>query len=182
MVEFITGEVVERGENFVVLKCGNFGIKVLTPSSKELSGQITLFTQLILPAEGSPTLYGFRTKEEREIFRLLQKVPKVGTKVALSILSNFNPEELKNIVLSGDYEKLTKVPGLGRKLSQRIVLELKGKLKEEGEIPEELYQVLKALGYKRSEVKSALKGINLEGLSLEEAVKEAVKRLSGSKA
>ena len=58
MVEFITGEVVERGENFVVLKCGNFGIKVLTPSSKELSGQITLFTQLILPAEGSPTLYG----------------------------------------------------------------------------------------------------------------------------
>jgi len=74
-----------------------------------------------------------------------------------------------------------KVPGLGKKLSQRIVLELKGKLKEGEEVPQELLDVLKALGYKVGEVKKALKGINLEGLTLEDSVKEALKRLSGSR-
>ncbi len=181
MVEFIAGEVVERGEEFVVIRCSQLGFKVLTPRPKELEGEVLLFTQLVLPSEGSPILYGFRTKEEREIFKLLQKVPKVGTKVALSILSKFSPQELKEIISCGDYQRLTSVQGLGKKLSQRIVLELKGKLEEEREVPKELYQVLKALGYKKSEVKEALKGINLDGLSLEEAVKEAVKRLSGSK-
>ncbi|WP_456342653.1 Holliday junction branch migration protein RuvA [Thermovibrio sp.] len=181
MVEFITGKVVERGEEFVVLRSSGFGFKVFTPHPEELSGEVLLFTELLLPPEGTPLLYGFKTKEERELFKLLQKVPKVGAKVALSMLSKFNPEELKEIILSGDYERLTSVPGLGKKLSQRIVLELRGKLKEEKGIPEELYRVLKALGYKKGEVKEALKGINLEGLSLEEAVKEAVKRLSGAK-
>jgi len=180
MVEFVTGEVVEIGPDFVVLRCGNFGLKVLTPVREEMKGEITLYTELLLPPEGAPVLYGFKTKEERELFRLLQKVPKVGRKVALSILSKFSPEELKEVIASEDHERLTSVPGLGGKLSKRIILELKGKL-EEREVPAELLKVLKALGYTRSEVKEALKGINLEGLTLEEAVRAAVKRLSGSR-
>ena len=182
MIDFVEGEVVEAGEGYAVLKAGSFGIRVLTPAKLEEGERALLFTELLIPQEGVPTLYGFRSREERELFRKLTKVPKVGAKVALSILSVFPPEELTEAILSGDFEKLTRVPGLGKKLSQRIVLELKGKLKAEGqELPQELLEVLKALGYSKKEVRSSLKGINLEGLTLEEAVKEALKRLSGSK-
>jgi len=180
MIDFIEGEVVESGEDYAVLRVGGFGLKVLTPSPPE-GGRALLYTELLIPQEGAPTLYGFKTREERELFKGLIKVPKVGAKVALSILSTFPPDELKEVITSGDYERLMKVPGLGKKLSQRIVLELKGKLKEGEEVPQELLDVLKALGYKVGEVKKALKGINLEGLTLEDSVKEALKRLSGSR-
>jgi len=181
LIDFVEGEVVEAGEGYAVLRVGNFGLKVLTPARLEVGERALLFTELSIPQEGTPLLYGFRSTEERELFKRLTKVPKVGAKVALSILSVFPPEELKEAILSGDFEKLTKVPGLGKKLSQRIVLELKGKLKEERELPEELLEVLKALGYSKKEVRNSLKEINLEGLTLEEALKEALKRLSGSR-
>jgi len=182
LIDFIEGEVVEAGEGYAVLKVGSFGIRVLTPGKLKEGERALLFTELSIPQEGTPSLYGFRSREERELFKKLTKVPKVGAKAALSILSAFPPEELKEVVISGDYERLTSVPGLGKKLSQRIVLELKGKLKAEGqELPQELLEVLKALGYSRREVQSSLKGINLEGLTLEEAVKETLKRLSGRK-
>lgn len=180
MIDFIEGEVVEVGKGYGVLKVGSFGLRVLTSSPLCKGQRALLFTELIFPQEGVPLLYGFLTKEERELFRELVKVPKVGAKVALSILSAFSPEEVKEAVFSGDFEKLTRVPGLGKKLSQRIVLELRGRLKEKElrEIPTDLLEVLKSLGYSRREIGDALKGVNLQGLSLEEAVKEALKRLA----
>ncbi len=180
MVEYVKGELREKGENYAVIEVGGFGIKVLVPKIGAEEGQeVKLFTFLILPPEGTPTLYGFESKEEREFFKKLQKVQKVGSKVALSILAHLSVSELKEVILSGDYERLSQVPGLGKKLSRRIVVELKGEV-EEKKVPEELYRALKSLGFKREEITQAVKGINLEGLSLEEALKEALKRLSGS--
>ncbi|WP_457677874.1 Holliday junction branch migration protein RuvA [Thermovibrio sp.] len=180
MVEFITGEVVEKGEGFVVVRAGNFGFKVLVPDAEGIEGKVKLYTYLTIPQEGTPSLYGFKTKEERELFKTLTKVPKVGSKLALSILGSFEYRELLKVIKEGNYKELTKVPGLGEKLSKRVVLELQGKLKEDG-VPRELEEALKRLGYKREEIKEALKGINLSGLKLEEALKLALKRLSGSK-
>ena len=111
------------------------------------------------------------------------KVPKVGSKVALSILSHMEPEEFKRAVADGDAESLSQIPGLGKKLSERIIGELRPKIEEESlkRIPVELYEVLTSLGYKKAEINRALKGINLDGLNINEAVKVALKRLSGSR-
>jgi Holliday junction DNA helicase RuvA len=181
VVEFVEGELLTKGEEFVVLKCGPFGVRVLVPrrTAGKLEGKVKLYTELHLLQEGEPILYGFESPQERELFRKLVKIPKVGAKVALSILSEFEPQEFKRIVESGDYRELSRVKGLGKKLSQRVVLEMKGKLEEESELPGELLLALRELGYTKSEVKEALKGINLTGLPLEEALKEALKHLSG---
>ena len=187
MFDYLKGKVFRKYGNALSLLCGFIGFKVFVPlsllSEVDEGEEVELFTELIFPPEGTPALYGFRSEEEREIFRELVKVPKVGSKVALSILSYLEPEEFKRAVLEGDTETLSQVPGLGKKLSERIVSELRPKIEEEKvkQIPPELYEVLTSLGYKRSEINRALKGINLDGLSINEAVKLALKRLSGSR-
>ena len=179
MIDYVKGELREKGEGYAVIEVGGFGLKVLVPKVEaEIGSKVKLYTFLVFPPEGTPTLYGFKSKEERELFKRLQKVQKVGSKVALSILAHLGVEGLREAVLSGDYERLSQVPGLGKKLSKRIVVELKGELEEKVKVPEELYQALKSLGFKRDEINGALKGLNLEGLSLEEALKESLKRLS----
>ena len=187
MVDFLKGKVFKKYGNALSLLCGFIGFKVFVPVSflNEVNEgeEVELFTELILPPEGTPALYGFRSEEERKLFRELVKVPKVGSKVALSILSHMEPGEFKRAVSEGDVESLSRVPGLGKKLSERIVSELRPKLEEEKikQVPAELYEVLTSLGYKKSEINRALKGINLDGLSINEAVKLVLKRLSGSR-
>lgn len=186
MIDYLKGRVFKKYENRISLLCGPIGLKVLVPvyllQEIEEGEEICLFTEFVLPPEGTPTLYGFKEEEERELFRELVKIPKVGSKVALSVLSHMRPEEFKRAVAEKDVETLSGIPGLGRKLSERIISELHGKLEEEvlKKVPEELYEVLSSLGYRKTEVNRALKGINLEGLNLEEAVKLALKRLSRS--
>ena len=187
MFDYLKGKVFKKYGNALSLLCGCVGFKVFVPvsllSEVNEGDELELFTELVVPPEGTPTLYGFRSEEERKLFRELVKVPKVGSKVALSVLSHLEPEELKRTVFEGDVESLSRVPGLGKKLSERIVAELRPKFEEEKvrEIPAELYEILTSLGYKKSEINSALKGINLEGLTVNEAVKLALKLLSGRK-
>ncbi|RUM88782.1 MAG: hypothetical protein DSZ25_01680 [Thermovibrio sp.] len=182
MFDYLKGEVFRKYSASISLLCGSIGFKVFVPLSllRELSeGEVVeLFVEPVFPPEGAPVLYGFKSEEERELFRELLKIPKVGSKVALSILSHLTPERLMDIVESGNVEELSSVPGLGRKLSLRIIGELSGRLEKKSSIPQEVVEVLLSLGYKRSEIDS-LKGINLTDMSIEEAVKEAVKRLSG---
>ncbi len=187
MIDYLKGIVFKKYGNSLSLLCGPIGFRVLVPVSLlnrvEEGEELSLFTELIIPPEGTPVLYGFLSEEERRLFRELIKVPKVGSKVALSILSHLEPDELKRVIVDGDVELLSQVPGLGKKLSERIVAELRPKLEEEKikQIPAELYEVLTSLGYKKREINRALKGINLEGLTVNEAVKLALKRLSGSR-
>ena len=183
MVDRVKGVVVDKYPDSLSLSVGPVALRVFVPTSLlgslSVGDSVELFTELLLPQEGPMALYGFSTKEERELFRKLTKVPKVGSKLALSILSHFSPEELKAAVESGDVEALSAVPGLGKKLSQRLILELKGKLKEPSQVPSELLELLLSLGYKKREVEKALKGLSFQGLSPEEALKLALKRLSG---
>ena len=141
-------------------------------------------------------LYGFSSEEELNCFKLLISVSGVGPKAALSILSSSTPDRLALAIITGDEKALTVAPGIGKKIAQRIILELKDKLSKEqaasagGEayggtgvtlIPEnklsEASAALAVLGYSGSEIGLALKGIDLESLTLEQIIKQALKKM-----
>ena len=141
-------------------------------------------------------LYGFATEEELNCFQMLLGVSGVGPKAALSILSSAPPERLALAIITGDEKALTAAQGIGKKIAQRIILELKDKLSKgqlggmTGEsyggsgvtvIPEnklsEASAALAVLGYSQSEIGVALKDIDLEGLPLEQIIKQALKKM-----
>ena len=140
-------------------------------------------------------LFGFSTENELNCFQLLTSVSGVGPKAALSILSAATPESLAMSIITGDEKALTVAQGIGKKIAQRIILELKDKLAKGqiapgGEsyggtgvtvIPEnkssEAAAALAVLGYSQSEIAVALKGIDVDGLALEEIIKQALKRM-----
>lgn len=140
-------------------------------------------------------LYGFYSENELNCFQLLIGVSGVGPKAALSILSSSTPETLAMSIITGDEKALTVAPGIGKKIAQRVILELKDKLAKGqiapgGEsyggtgvtvIPEnkssEAAAALAVLGYSTAEINIALKGIDLEALSLEEVIKQALKKM-----
>ena len=140
-------------------------------------------------------LYGFATQEELNLFQHLISVSGVGPKAALAILSAATPESLAMAIVTGDEKSLTAAPGVGKKIAQRIILELKDKLAK-GQLPagEERYggtgvtvipqnksseatAALAVLGYSPAEIAVALKGLDLEGLSLEEIVRQALRKM-----
>jgi len=140
-------------------------------------------------------LYGFASESELSCFRMLIGVSGVGPKAALAILSSNSPEGLAMAIVSGNEKALTSAPGIGKKIAQRIILELKDKLAKGqlttagGEafaggvtvIPEdkvsEASAALAVLGYSQAEIVSALKGIDLDALSLEDVIKQALKKM-----
>ena len=141
-------------------------------------------------------LYGFATAEELRLFQQLISVSGVGPKAALSILSASTPANLALSIITGDEKALTCAQGIGKKIAQRVILELKDKLAKgqsinaAGEgyggtgvtvIPEnklsEATAALAVLGYSQGEINLALKGIDLDGLSLEQAIKQALKKM-----
>ena len=141
-------------------------------------------------------LYGFATAEELRLFQQLISVSGVGPKAALSILSASTPANLALSIITGDEKALTCAPGIGKKIAQRVILELKDKLAKgqsinaAGEsyggtgvtvIPEnklsEATAALAVLGYSQGEINLALKGIDLDGQSLEQVIKQALKKM-----
>lgn len=141
-------------------------------------------------------LYGFATEEELNCFQMLIGVSGVGPKAALSILSSATAEQLALAIITGDEKALTIAPGIGKKIAQRIILELKDKLAKgqlgtmSGEryggtgvtvIPEnkasEASAALAVLGYGQSEIAVALKGIDMDTLTLEQVIKQALKKM-----
>lgn len=185
MIDYLKGKVLRKYENAVTLFCGGVGLKVYVPSRliSEISvgEEVELFVEPVFPPEGAPSLYGFPNDEERETFRELLKIPKVGSKVALSIVSSFSPEQLKQIVASGDVDTLSSVHGLGKKLSKRIISELSARLKEKVEIPEEVMGALLSLGYTKGEINRCLAGVDFKDLSVEEGIKKALRILGKGK-
>jgi Holliday junction DNA helicase RuvA len=181
MVDSIRGTVVRVHEDGITIACGCFTVKVFVPQSLLKSikaGQtVELFTKLTFPPEGTPSIYGFATTKERALFEVLTKIPRLSSKVAMNLLSRLGTDGLKEAVASEDVETLSCVPGIGRKLSRRIIAELKSAFKEEPP-PAELVKALTSLGYSRKEIARALEGESFSGLSLEDAIKAVVQKLS----
>ena len=138
-------------------------------------------------------LYGFATQGELGSFKQLIGVSGVGPKAALAILSSTTPEGLAMAVITGDEKTLTMAPGVGKKIAQRIILELKDKIAKEqqsgGFVPAaaavavgggksvEAAQALAVLGYSQADVAAAMKGLDVESLPLEEIVRQALRRM-----
>ena len=198
MFYYVSGLVAHIEPSLAVIDCGGVGYACRTTSytlgSIQQGKQAKLFTYLNV-REDAMELFGFATTEELNLFQKLISVTGVGPKAALSILSANSPANLALAIITGDEKPLTMAQGIGKKIAQRIILELKDKLaKGQMSFPGESYggsgvtiipenktseaaAALAVLGYSQSEIQTALKGIDLDGLTLEQIIKAALKKM-----
>lgn len=197
MFYHLDGKVAELGQGMAVIDCNGVGYLVntsLTTQSRLKVGERSKLYISESVREDAFELFGFATKSEKRSFDLLIGVSGVGPKAALSILSAYTPEALAMAILSGDEKALTVAPGIGKKIAQRVILELKDKLaKESGdfELPmksgapvavgdgklSDAAAALAVLGYGPAEINVALKGMDVAPLTVEEIIKAALKNM-----
>lgn len=200
MFYYVKGTVAHVAPFLAVIDCGGVGYACRTTNTTlsrlEKGAPATLYTHLNV-REDAMELYGFYSENELNCFRMLIGVSGVGPKAALSILSATSPEGLAMSIITGDEKALTVAQGIGKKIAQRIILELKDKLAKGqlgtsagGEqyggtgvtiIPEnkstEAAAALAVLGYSQAEIAVALKGVDMESQKLEEIIRQALKRM-----
>ena len=182
MYSYIRGTIVDIESNYIVLDNNNIGytIYVSNPYSYELNKDyiVYIYTKV---AEDEYTLYGFKTKESKDLFLKLISVKGLGPKMALPIIEIASGVELMEAIESNDLDYLKKFPKIGEKLAKQMVLDLKGKLiysdngsTKHNNYSKELTEVLLGLGYKQGDIKKVLNRLDTS-LSLEKQVKEALK-------
>ena len=198
MFYYLNGVVAEMEANLAVIDCGGVGYACATTNytlSQLKKGERAKLYTFMNVREDAVDLFGFSSQSELHSFKLLLGVSGVGPKAALAILSINTPANLAMAVVMGDEKALTAAPGIGKKIAQRIILELKDKLAKEqasfgpdtgGSVPltvlpndkaKEAGAALAVLGYSGSEVAAALKGIDIDTLPLEEIIRQALKRM-----
>jgi len=199
MYAYIKGSLEEKLKDSIVVETGGIGYKIYVSEQTmdklgELGEKVKIYTHYHV-REDNISLYGFLSNEELKMFELLIQVSGIGAKTAIVMLSNISPSEFAIAVISNDIKTLTKIPGVGSKSAQRIVLELKDKLKTEDAISkntedlptdntidnekvEEATQALQILGYNKGEVKKVIEKLKVKDLSIEDIIKQALKQLS----
>ena len=199
MFYYLDGTVAELLPYLAVIDCGGVGYACKTTNNTLASlkkGQRGKLYTYLNVGEDVFDLYGFATQKELATFKLLIGVSGVGPKAALAVLSAGTPESLAMAIVTGDEKALTAAPGIGKKIAQRIILELKDKMAREsgGELDfsggtgapaaavfsnkaTEAAQALAVLGYTSAEVSMALKGVDVEGLPLEEIIRQSLKKM-----
>lgn len=193
----IKGTVLLAEANMVVIEAGGVGYQIHTsyPSARSVRpGEVAMLYTYLQVREDAMDLYGFTTKQEKECFQLLIAISGVGPKAALAILSAVTPDQLALAVMAQDEKALTVAQGVGKKLAQRILLELKDKLAggmeavsgstgtvaaipAAGSAVEDAIAALMVLGYPRAVAMNALQGVDAAGKSTDELVRAALKRL-----
>ena len=191
MIGRLTGTLLEKNPPHVLVDCAGVGYEVDVPMSTlyglpDAGAKVMLFTQLIV-REDAHLLYGFGTTQEREAFRQLTKISGVGPRTALAVLSGMSVAELAQAITMQEAGRLTKVPGIGKKTAERLLLELKGKLGADlsnvidvnrpAPAGNDVLNALLALGYSDKEALLAIKQMP-EGLSVSEGIRHALKSLS----
>lgn len=194
MFYYLNGVISAIEANLAVVDCGGVGFACNTTgytlSQLQVGKQQKLFTHCNV-REDAFDIYGFSTKEELSCFERLIGVSGVGPKAGLAILSAMTPSQFSLAVMTGDEKTLTMAQGVGKKMAQRIILELKDKLA--GEMPEQSFQgvaampaaagnkvseasaALASLGYSQSEIGTALKGLDVENMSVEDIVRSGLR-------
>lgn len=186
MIGSIKGKISHKAGNYIILETNNIGYKVFLPLvfllPLKLNQDLNLFIHTYV-REDQLTLYGFQTLPELEFFELLLTVSGVGPKSALGIMSLASLDMIKSAIRSEDPSVFTKVSGIGRKTAERVIVELKEKLKEEStsqpmaQQHSDAMDALVALGYSQQEARDALKAIPSEVTNLQAKVKLALKSL-----
>ncbi len=199
MISYIRGSLERRAENFIIIESGGIGYQVfVSPATlaklPQTGDEVKIYTYLDVK-EGGISLYGFSSSEEQEMFHKLLTVSGVGPKGALGFLAQLTPRQLILAILSDDVKTLCQAPGVGRKTAQRVVLELKDKFRteealEQGEMWQrelsptggtdarfEAIDAMMALGYSRSEAGKAVNAVAAEGMTTEDILKAALKKM-----
>lgn len=200
MISYIKGTLERRAESYIIIETGGIGYQVfVSPATlaklPQTGAEVKVFTYFSVKEDGM-SLYGFASQEEQEMFHKLLTVSGVGPKGALGFLSMLKPSEIIMAILSDDVKTLSKAPGVGRKTAQRVILELKDKFKTEeaismggeelqgivevsigGDAKFEAIDAMTALGYSRSEAAKAVNAVAAEGMSTEDILRAALKKM-----
>ena len=198
MIGRLHGKIIEKQPPEMVIDVQGVGYEVLLPmtsfySLPQVGEEATIFTHLVV-REDAHLLFGFAQKQDRTLFRELIKTNGVGPKLALAILSAMSVSQFANAVENEELAKLTKIPGIGRKTAERLLVELKGKFKgvaksdffEEHSVEtivathshdpaDEARDALVALGYKLVDAEKMIKKVNKAGVTSEQLIREALK-------
>ena len=189
MIGRLTGTLAEKSPPKLLIDCNGVGYEVDVPMSTfynlpAVGERITLLTHFVV-REDAQLLYGFLTTAERATFREVLKISGIGPRTALSVLSGLSVTELAQAVVQQQATRLTKVPGIGKKTAERLLLELKGKLAPElgaatpavSDAQADIVQALVALGYSEREAAAAIKALPAD-VAVAEGIKLALKALS----
>ena len=191
MIGRIQGRLLEKNPPQILVDVHGVGYEIDVPMSSfynlpEVGGEVTLLTHFVV-REDAQLLYGFLTAREREVFRLLIRISGIGARTALSILSGMSVDMLAQAISAQDTAMLTRVPGIGKKTAERLVLELKGKVGADltgvvlGAAPNDarsdVVSALVALGYYESEAVAAAKRVPRD-ISVGDGIREALKSMT----
>jgi len=192
MIGRLTGTLLEKQPPQIVVDVAGVGYEVDVPMSSfynlpATGEKVSLFTHFVV-REDAQQLFGFLTQKERVAFRELIRISGVGPKLALSVLSGLSVDDLANAIAQQDVGRLIRVPGIGKKTAERLLLELKGKLADAlpqvgsaglatAMVANDALNALLALGYSDKEALPALRQLP-EGLTLEESIRQALKLLA----
>ncbi len=198
MISYLFGKVVEKHESSAVIDVNDIGYSVSMPSgdvAQLANGETVKINTYFYVRDGQPELYGFLIKESLNYFNKLIQISGVGPKAAISVLSALAPQDLALAIISEDVKAITRAQGVGTKMAQRIILELKGKIDTQEAVfpgnttpsikstgafkPEtEAVNALIALGASPSLAQKTVMQIARDGLETEEIIKEALRRMS----
>ncbi len=203
MLAYIKGTLEIKTKGYIVIDANGIGYKIFMPESAisklcDIGEKVQIHTFMRV-REDDISLYGFLTNEELRMFELLLGVSGIGAKGALTILSNITPSQFALAVISNNVDILKKLPGIGAKTAQRVILELKDKLKKEQEIEivqgeedeatfkhvieedekvSEAISALQVLGYTKKEIMLALEKVDMADLRVEDIIRKGLKSLS----
>ena len=195
MIGSLNGLIISKKPSEVLLEVTGIGYEVHVPLSTSfklpsVDQTVQLLTHLLV-REDQHTLYGFITEDERKLFRALIKISGVGAKLALTILSGINVEGFIRSVQMQDVDTLIHLPGIGKKTAERLLVEMKDKVGQMGDIAQndaveskdlriikEAHNALTSLGYKSVEARKILDGIDSNGLTVEALLKQALQSLN----
>ena len=192
MYEYLNGIVANVEEDYIVIDINGVGFKVVTSKNtiinSKLNENLKLYTQFIM-RDDSATIYGFQNKYELELFKLLITVSGVGPKAAMSLLSSLKTEQLVGAIALKNPKELTIAPGIGKKLAERVILELKDKIEKDIDFPQEAsssendsvaqaVEALISLGYNYNEAKQAVLKVKDKEKPVDTLIKDALKQIS----
>ncbi len=195
MIDYIKGKVIELGPTELVLECGNIGYSILislqTFSALEGKTEATVYIHHYL-REDEELFYGFATKDERELFRLLLAVSGIGAATARMMLSSLSSDEIRNAIVAEDINRIKSIKGIGLKTAQRLIIELKDKIvkgggadtsalfgKVDNALVDEATTALVLLGFSRANVNKVVSAVIKEtpDANIETIIKIALSRL-----
>lgn len=194
MISRVLGTVAQVGVDDVVVVYGGLGFKVfiVPPLASELykGDEVELYTHLIV-REDALTLYGFKTEEERKVFEILMSVTGIGPRIGLAALSVFSPNDLRRAVADQDTATLSRIPGVGKKVASRMLVELGDKLGLPAHLPEasapsagvveaEVKAALIGLGWNETKAENVLSELGGNGLNASDLLRAALMKLGGA--